>query len=34
MDMNLGTLLETVRDREARLAAVYQVAKSRTQLND
>ena len=34
MDMNLGKLLETVRDREARLAAVYRVAKSWTELSD
>ena len=34
MDMNLGKLRETVRDRESRRAAVQGVAKSRTQLDD
>ena len=34
MDMNLGKLRETVRDRESRRAAVQGVAKSRTQLGD
>ena len=32
MNMNLGKLLETVRDREAWLAAVHGVAQSWTQL--
>ena len=30
MDMNLGKLRETVRDREAWRAAVHEVAKSQT----
>ena len=30
MDMNLSKLLETVKDREAWLAAVHRVAKSQT----
>ena len=34
MNMNLGKLLELVRDREARRAAVHGVLKSRTQLSD
>ena len=34
MNMNLGTLWEMVRDREAWLAAVHGVAKSQTQLGD
>ena len=34
MDMNLGTLQEMVRDREAWRAAVREVTKSRTRLSD
>ena len=34
MDMNLGKIQETVRDREALSAAVYGVAKSQTRLGD
>ena len=34
MDMNLGKLQKMVRDREAWLAIVHVVTKSRTQLND
>ena len=34
MDMNVGTLWEMVRDREAWRAAVHGVAKSQTQLSD
>ena len=34
MNMNLGKLRETVRDREAWLTAVHGVPKSRTQLGD
>ena len=34
MDMNLGKLQQTVKDREARRAAVHGVTKSQTQLGD
>ena len=34
MDMNLGTLQEMVKAREAWRAAVHDVAKSQTQLKD
>ena len=34
MDMNLGELRELVIDREAWLAAIHGVAKSRTRLSD
>ena len=34
MDMNLSKLWKTVKDREAWCAAIYRVAKSRTQLRD
>ena len=34
MDMSLSKLLKTVKDREARSAAVYGVAKSWTRLSD
>jgi len=34
MDMNLGKLQETVRDREAWQAMVHGVAQSQTQLGD
>ena len=34
VDMNMGKLWEMVRDREAWLAAVHGVTKSRTRLGD
>ena len=34
MDMNLGTLQEMVRDREAWCATIHRVAKSQTRLGD
>ena len=34
MDMNLGELCEMVRDREAWRAAVHEVVKSQTRLNN
>ena len=34
MDMNLGKLQQTVKDREARRAAVHGVTESQTQLGD
>ena len=34
MNMNLGKLLEIVKDREAWGAAVHEVARSQTQLGD
>ena len=34
MDMSLSKLLEIVKDREARYAAIYGVARSRTQLSE
>ena len=34
MNMNLGKLREVVRDREAWLAAVHEVAKSKTRLGN
>ena len=34
VDTNVSRLRETVKDREARRAAVHGVAKSRTQLSD
>ena len=34
MDMSLGDLQELVMDRQAWLAAIYEVAKSQTRLSD
>ena len=34
MDMSLGDLQELVMDRQAWLAAIYEVAKSQTRLNN
>ena len=34
MDMSLGELQDLVMDREARRAAIHEVAKSRTQISD
>ena len=34
IDVSLSELLQLVRDREARRAAIHGVAKSRTQLSD
>ena len=34
MDMSLGKLWETVKDREALHAAVHRIAKSQTQLSN